>query len=236
VEFEYDQKNLLYVRIDRKRKFLGTVFLRALGLRPTPRSSAPSTRRSHPPRGRQADWGVGEPARRCAVRGRQGPDGTVIQEAAARSPPRRCSRSCKKARVERCRRRRGARRRAVRRRRRRRRDRRGHRSRPTGATPERDRERIEKGVAAFEVFFPERDEVGRCSRQTLKKDPIATHEEALIEIYRKLRPGDPPTLDSSRSLFEGMFFDPRKYDFSRVGRMKFNIKLHGSDTPLDRRS
>jgi len=49
----------------------------------------------------------------------------------------------------------------------------------------------------------------------LKKDPVHTHEEALIEIYRRLRPGDPPTLDSSRSLFENMFFNPQKYDFSR---------------------
>jgi DNA-directed RNA polymerase subunit beta len=71
--------------------------------------------------------------------------------------------------------------------------------------------------------------------RTLKKDPIHTHEEALIEIYRKLRPGDPPTLDTATALFDGMFFDPRKYDFSRVGRLKFNIKL-GLKTPLDRRS
>ncbi len=67
---------------------------------------------------------------------------------------------------------------------------------------------------------------------TLKKDPIHTHEEALIEIYRRLRPGDPPTLDSSRSLFENMFFNPQKYDFSRVGRLKLNTKLK-LNTPLD---
>ena len=53
-----------------------------------------------------------------------------------------------------------------------------------------------------------------------------TQNDALIEIYRKLRPGDPPTLDTATQLFQGMFFDPRKYDFSRVGRMKFNIKLY----------
>ena len=56
--------------------------------------------------------------------------------------------------------------------------------------------------------------------------PVKTQNEALIEIYRKLRPGDPPTLDTATQLFQGMFFDPRKYDFSRVGRMKFNIKLY----------
>ena len=66
----------------------------------------------------------------------------------------------------------------------------------------------EKRVERIEVFFPERDDVGAIISQTLKKDPIRTHEEALIEIYRRLRPGDPPTLDSSRSLFENMFFNP----------------------------
>ena len=90
----------------------------------------------------------------------------------------------------------------------------------------------EKNVDKIEVFFPERDDVGAIISQTLKKDPIRTHEEALIEIYRRLRPGDPPTLDSSRSLFENMFFNPQKYDFSRVGRLKLNTKL-GMNTPLD---
>src|SRR5205085_7334516 len=57
----------------------------------------------------------------------------------------------------------------------------------------------EKAIDRIEIFFPEKDEVGPIISQTLKKDPIHTHEEALIEIYRRLRPGDPPTLDSSRS-------------------------------------
>ncbi len=90
----------------------------------------------------------------------------------------------------------------------------------------------EKNVDRIEIFFPERDEVGSILGHTLKKDPIHTHEEALIEIYRRLRPGDPPTLDSSRSLFENMFFNPQKYDFSRVGRLKLNTKLK-LNTPLD---
>src|SRR5512145_1171901 len=90
----------------------------------------------------------------------------------------------------------------------------------------------EKNVDKIEVFFPERDDVGSILAQTLKKDPIRTHEESLIEIYRRLRPGDPPTLDSSRSLFENMFFNPQKYDFSRVGRLKLNTKL-ALNTPLD---
>ena len=90
----------------------------------------------------------------------------------------------------------------------------------------------EKNVELIESSSRRRTRSARCSRTTLKKDPIKTHEEALIEIYRQLRPGDPPTLDSSRTLFEDMFFDPQKYDFSRVGRLKFNIKLK-LNTPLD---
>ena len=57
----------------------------------------------------------------------------------------------------------------------------------------------------------------------------------MIEIYRKQRPGDPPTLETATALFEGMFYDPRKYDFSKVGRLKFNIKL-GLNTPLEQRT
>ena len=73
---------------------------------------------------------------------------------------------------------------------------------------------------------------------TLRKDAVKSQNDALLEIYRKLRPGDPPTLDTATQLFQGMFFDPRKYDFSRVGRMKFNIKLYdrADATPLDKRT
>ena len=88
------------------------------------------------------------------------------------------------------------------------------------------------------MFFPDRDDVGNIITNTLKRDSVRKPEEALIEIYRKLRPGDPPTLDTATALFEGMFFDPRKYDFSRVGRLKFNIKLYENQdaTSLDHRT
>jgi len=92
----------------------------------------------------------------------------------------------------------------------------------------------ESQIAALEVFFPERDDVGTMLSATVKKDTIKTPEEALIEIYRRMRPGDPPTLDSSRNLFEGMFLNPQKYDFSRVGRLKLNTKL-GLSSALDQR-
>ena len=60
---------------------------------------------------------------------------------------------------------------------------------------------------------------------TLEKDTCKTREESMLEIYRKLRPGEPPTLDSAESLINGLFFDPRRYDLSAVGRYKFNKKL-----------
>ena len=60
---------------------------------------------------------------------------------------------------------------------------------------------------------------------TLDKDTCNSREEALVEIYRKLRPGDPPTVESSESLLEGLFYDRRRYDISNVGRYKFNKKL-----------
>ena len=60
---------------------------------------------------------------------------------------------------------------------------------------------------------------------TMEKDACKTYEDALLEIYRKLRPGEPPTVDSARTLLDATFFDPRRYDLSAVGRYKFNKKM-----------
>ena len=60
---------------------------------------------------------------------------------------------------------------------------------------------------------------------TMEKDACKTYEDAMLEIYRKLRPGEPPTLDSAETLMQNLFFDPRRYDLSIVGRYKFNKKL-----------
>ena len=236
VEFEYDAKNLLYVRIDRKRKFLATVFLRALGLRGVDdiirgfyRAQRIIARES------TVEWVVGD-----ALVGRRvaadvvTPDGDV-RVRKGRKLARSTVDALKKAGIE-----------------------------TVVLTPDQldgahavhdivdpstgevileANEEItprivsmaqETAVGAIDVFFPEQDEIGPVLSHTLRKDPIRTHEEALIEIYRRLRPGDPPTLDSSRSLFENLFFNTQKYDFSRVGRLKLNTKL-GLKTPLDDR-
>ena len=62
-------------------------------------------------------------------------------------------------------------------------------------------------------------------KATMEKDPCKTREDSLLEIYRRLRPGEPPTVDSAAAYLDGLFFDPRRYDVSKVGRYKFNKKM-----------
>jgi DNA-directed RNA polymerase subunit beta len=70
--------------------------------------------------------------------------------------------------------------------------------------------------------------------KSLKKDPASNEEEALKDIYRRLRPGDPPTVANARALLKRLFFDPKKYDLTRVGRYKINQKLSLGDEPDER--
>ena len=72
-------------------------------------------------------------------------------------------------------------------------------------------------------------------RNTLERDNTSNEEEALIEIYKRLRPGEPPSIDSARSLFEFLFFDPRRYDLAKVGRYKLNKKLELADRLIGQR-
>ena len=234
VEFEYDAKNLLYVRIDRKRKFLASVFLRALGLRGHDEiiRSFYTVEKIYM-RKDSKFWAVSE----SLVGLRAAKDITIPKSDVTIHAGKKITNSAiaalRKANVE-----------AIE----------ISDAELEGAFAASDivnpatgevileaNEEItprvismtqENNIDRIEVFFPEKDEVGPIISATLKKDPIHTHEESLIEIYRRLRPGDPPTLDSSRSLFENMFFNPQKYDFSRVGRLKLNTKL-GLNTPLD---
>jgi len=69
---------------------------------------------------------------------------------------------------------------------------------------------------------------------TLEREPTKTREEALVELYKRLRPGDPPTRDNAANLLKNLFFDPRRYDLARVGRYKLNKRL-GREQPLDDR-
>jgi DNA-directed RNA polymerase subunit beta len=246
VEFEYDQKNVLYVRIDRKRKFLGTIFLRALGLRSgedilktfyttdrlvvrdkklfwtlDPASEKPTNligmKLAHSIKSKSGD--------EVAHSGRKISPATLkeIQKAkiseievdvsdleGAWAASDIVDTTSGEVLLE----------------------------ANSEITADKVAKILESGVIEMSVFFPERDDVGTVISQTLRRDSVATPSEALIEIYRKLRPGDPPTLDTATALFQGMFFDPRKYDFSRVGRLKFNIKLFENQeaTSLEQRT
>ncbi|HQU85013.1 MAG TPA: hypothetical protein PKY59_17870, partial [Pyrinomonadaceae bacterium] len=95
----------------------------------------------------------------------------------------------------------------------------------TEITPAKLQQLVEEGVETFNFFFPKKDNIGEIITATLKKDAISKPVDALLEIYRKMRPGDPPTVPTAYRLLEGMFFDARRFDLSRVGRLKFNIKM-----------
>jgi DNA-directed RNA polymerase subunit beta len=238
VEFEYDTKNILYVRIDRKRKFLGSIFLRALGMKSNEeilRTFYQVERISL--RHRDLLWNISEGLvdRKLSREIKHPHSGDTIVGAHKRITEA-LYKELAKAKVnqvevtpadlegaitvgELV-------------------------NRQTGEvlleankplSPESWAALAEAGISEVDICFPERDEVGVVVSRTLEKDAIRNSREALIEIYRKLRPGDPPTLETATALFNGMFFDARKYDFSRVGRLKFNIKL-GLETPLDKRT
>src|SRR5262247_1602822 len=238
VEFEYDTKNILYVRIDRKRKFLGSVFLRALGMKSNEdilRTFYQVERISLRDKDRFWNISPGSVDRKLTHEIKNPKSDEVIVGAHKRINEN-LFKELIKARVTQVRA-------ALQ-------DLEGAYSvadvvnRQTGEvllesnkplTAELWQAFSEAGITEVDVFFPERDDIGLVLSRTLDKDSIRSSKEALIEIYRKLRPGDPPTLETATNLFRGMFFDPRKYDFSRVGRLKFNIKL-GLDTPLDNRT
>ncbi len=82
---------------------------------------------------------------------------------------------------------------------------------------------LELGHKTLEVIDTNEDDI---LVKSLRKDPADDEEEALKDIYRRLRPGDPPTVANSRALLKRLFFDPKKYDLTRVGRYKINQKLH----------
>jgi len=82
-----------------------------------------------------------------------------------------------------------------------------------------------RGINTFKVLFIDNVFVGPYLRETLQIDKVNNTEEAMIEIYRRLRPGDPPTIRSATALFESLFFNDERYDLSAVGRLKLNHKL-----------
>ncbi len=88
------------------------------------------------------------------------------------------------------------------------------------------RKAIEAGIDKFYLIFFDGLTVGPYLRNTLLVDKVNNKDEALVEIYKRLRPGEPPTLESSTAYFEKLFFDPETYDLSEVGRIKINHKFN----------
>src|SRR5947209_8563200 len=240
VEFEYDQKDVLSVRIDRKRKFHGTVFLRALGLESdesilrqfytpvgltsegggkfnlhvSPKVLEPERLKDRQSRGRRETYPIfaGITLSREQI-GKLDTGQTLAFQVDAED----LDRAFFIADVV---------------------------DLDTGEVmfeanelvPEDLADRTEgRNHTPVQVFFPDWELTGATLSNTLAKDNTKSSKEALIEIYRRMRPGDPPTLESARSLFYGMFFDAKRYDFSRVGRFKFNIKLD-TEVPVDQKT
>src|ERR1700683_5545766 len=88
----------------------------------------------------------------------------------------------------------------------------------------------EADVESFKILFTDGLNVGSYLRDTLLAEKVKTTEDAIMEIYRRLRPGDPPTLETARTLFNNLFFNPERYDLSKVGRLKLNYKFKMDET------
>src|SRR2546425_1109238 len=91
---------------------------------------------------------------------------------------------------------------------------------------------MSRRVAPFKLLVLSPGKIDQSIYETLARDHFKNPDEALVEIYRRLRPGDPPTVESARALFRGMFMDPRRYDLARVGRFMINEKL-GIEAPVN---
>ncbi|MCK6586319.1 MAG: DNA-directed RNA polymerase subunit beta [Polyangiaceae bacterium] len=89
-------------------------------------------------------------------------------------------------------------------------------------------------IESFRILFIDGLNVGSYLRDTLLADKVKTMEDAILEIYRRLRPGDPPTLETAKTLFNNLFFNAERYDLSKVGRLKLNYKFY-RDMPEDER-
>lgn len=92
----------------------------------------------------------------------------------------------------------------------------------------------EANIEQFRILFIDGLNVGSYLRDTLLTDKVKTMEDAILEIYRRLRPGDPPTLETAKTLFHNLFFNAERYDLSKVGRLKLNYKFY-RDVPEEER-
>jgi DNA-directed RNA polymerase subunit beta len=92
----------------------------------------------------------------------------------------------------------------------------------------------EAGITDFKILFIDGLNVGSYLRDTLMAEKVKTTDDAILEIYRRLRPGDQLSLDTAKNVFHNLFFNPEKYDLSKVGRLKLNYKFY-RDVPEEQR-
>jgi DNA-directed RNA polymerase subunit beta len=236
LEFEFDANDVLHVRVDRRRKFLSTILLRALGYNSNEailalfygRDALTLTKRD-------VLLDVGAPGILGYHAAREVADGKEVVLAAGKRIARSGLKRCQALKIKQV---------AV------------VRADVVGRFLARDvvdaqtgevlaecgqevttellEQFQERGTETFHVLAgPDNREVFEI-RETLRKDATRGTDEALVEIYRRMRPGDPPTLESTKALLENIFFNPRRYDLSKVGRLKMNKKL-GMGIPLEER-
>ena len=243
LDFEFDQKDLLYVRIDRRRKFPVTIFLKALGYNEEELLEQfyfVESVQYDPKSGKIfKDLDIDRLTAQRAMSDIVDPKTGETLVSAGRKITRAVIRKLEAAKIDRVSLTRD--------------DLNGKIiAKPiidesTGEiisdvnseiTPEIFEKAIEAGVYDFKLIFFDGFSVGPSLRNTLLVDKVSTKEEALIDIYKRLRPGEPPTEEAATLFFDRLFFNPDTYDLSEVGRLKINHRFGISidETPLEHRT
>jgi DNA-directed RNA polymerase subunit beta len=237
MDFEFDSKDILYVRIDRRRKLHATVLLKALGFTDAQLLDyfyekekiqildGQFTKKLNYDllRGQRATSDIVDPksAKVFVKKGRRISQGAIrqMQQAGLEHQTLSADDMVGKVLAEDVR------------------DRDGNVFIPINADLDKTliKEIINRGVKEISILFMDGVNSDASFRNTLVSDKITSQDEAIIEIYKRLRPGDPPTIEPAKALFDNLFFNPDRYDLSTVGRLKLNERL-GLQAPLEQRT
>lgn len=237
MDFEFDSKDILYVRIDRRRKLHATVLLKALGFTDSQlldyfyeREKIRVTDGKFEKklnyellRGQRASADILDPksGKVYVKKGRRISQGAVrqMQQAGIEYQTLSSDDMVGKVLAEEVK------------------DRDGNVFIPLNADLDKTliKEIVNRGVEEFSILFMDQVNADASFRNTLVSDRITSQDEAILEIYKRLRPGDPPTIEPAKVLFDNLFFNPDRYDLSTVGRLKLNERL-GLDLALEQRT
>ena len=235
IDFEFDPRDILFVRIDRRRKFHATILLRALGMttenllnyfynkdvivfddrkvsklfKPDQLAGVKATRDVRHPTNNELIVKEGRKFTRTAIKQMEAAGVKHIpiapEEVVGRVAAHDIVDSSTGEVIVEC---------------------------NQELTPEKLKQLRDRNIHEIEVLLIDDLFLGPSLRNTLLQDKINTPEEAILEIYKRLRPGDPPTLETATSFFNNLFFNPERYDLSKVGRLKLNHKLR-QNVPLE---